>query len=724
MSSARTHSLAGIARSISLRAILQLLLLAWCIPSAAEQVPDSGLHLDRGTLSAVEAREGVPVPRTTFRISDTIYFFTQLSWDPTRASGGAHHLLYKWFDGDSLRYSFPGKKSFDFQPVWWAAMAHGGHFQPGHHRAELWIDEQLFDRQEFDVVPDTADTSETSLAPESLLTSAKDEVTRRDALKLYARELLLLGDTEAFEKETAALRASRERTPAGAWRIYYFYHCLDDFTSTQPDDPQWAQLESTTADWLARAPDSPAAALMAANALLQHGWAYRGSGFANTVSPRAGRSYGESVERARMILDTHRAVSDADPEWYALRIDVAKQQGAKPEQIDALIAEALKRYPTYYPIEYAAVEALSPKWGGSEEAIKGFVQQAVERSREQEGTQAYARIYIYIARNARSPVDELNLSGAKREPFKQSMDEVLRAYPDLFNQDTARGIYCFAGFKDDFVALGRHPSADHFPVAWWDTPDWRRGCEAWGFEGRETFTPLSYRMGTWVSFLQGFGKPSWRTVSVIGLLTLGILEFLFSRTVRRRRPPDSPWPGPEEISGTFDPTSYPRSYTIMPSANAIPMRVLVRALVFCLAVAWMLSTIPWKGNEQVGYGFVICLCVASACIVAIYGRFAARIVLRPDALEYRTAFTRRLARRAMIAGWGFLLPHDDPSGGLKLLSRSGIVMNVPPVYGYDEPFSQWLESLPGKRAASPGRARGEGLVEGSHHVESKSDIDW
>ena len=64
-----------------------------------------------------------------------------------------------------------------------------------------------------------------------------------------------------------------------------------------------------------------------------------------------------------------------------------------------MAGEALEREGYYYPLHEAVTNKLMPRWGGSRQAVEQYVQMALAHSANQEGTQAYARIYYYIVRS-------------------------------------------------------------------------------------------------------------------------------------------------------------------------------------------------------------------------------------------------------------------------------------------------------------------------------------
>jgi len=111
------------------------------------------------------------------------------------------------------------------------------------------------------------------------------------------------------------------------------------------------------------------------------------------------KNYRRLLEESRRVLDDHPEVKSQDPQWDALRIAIAREQGADTRQILQMAEQALEREGYYYALHNAVTNALLPRWGGSREAVEQYVQMALAYSANREGTQAYARIYYYIARS-------------------------------------------------------------------------------------------------------------------------------------------------------------------------------------------------------------------------------------------------------------------------------------------------------------------------------------
>jgi hypothetical protein len=416
---------------------------------------------------------------------------------------------------------------------------------------------------------------------------------------------------------------------------------------------------------------------------------------ANQVAAQSWPHYRALLERARNVLDQHAAVARQDPDWDALRISIARQQGASSQSILDMASRALDRNPYYYPIHYAAVIALLPEWGGSSELVGQYAHMAVEHSKEREGTQAYARIYYYLARKTTgNPLDDLNLLGAKWPQMQQSLNELLQAYPSRFNQDVQRAITCLSGDAPAARALGRGSTDDIVSVAWWDTREARQGCYEWAFEGKPVRGPLLDRARTYLSFLQGFGSSFWSRIRLAALIAVVLIESGFALLARlsRNSPPDAYVLGTNRV---FNPLEYPRTYRVSPISNPLSIRLAVWMVLLGCTVAYLLTTVPWGDPAETETVMGACIAVSVAGMLMIWSRFRSRVVLTIDSMAIYGPMGRQILRRDDIEG----VRHYVSRTRLRVIlilprTRGTKWLRVPPVWGEDDAFRFWFDSLP------------------------------
>lgn len=305
------------------------------------------------------------------------------------------------------------------------------------------------------------------------------ELELEESLKGQAAALLRAGDFAQFDTIATRLRDSSERTPAGTWKLSMFYSGVWRAGGEDANDAAWARLETGAEQYLGAHPDSPTAVVLDAKVLIEHAAVHRGGDYASQVPASRWAPFHSYVDATLRLLDSHREVGSADPEWYAIHVWAMNLRDVPRPQILAFTREALARYPQYYPIHYRAARALLPKWGGSKALMQEYLALALQRTRATEGTQIYGRVIFNLARNSNRPLDELAEVDAQWQPFKASYEEILRAYPDPYNLGALRAMACLTGKKEDYQAITRRVTPPVPSVAWFDTPQKQLDCDDW-----------------------------------------------------------------------------------------------------------------------------------------------------------------------------------------------------------------------------------------------------
>jgi hypothetical protein len=370
------------------------------------------------------------------------------------------------------------------------------------------------------------------------------ELELEESLKSQAAALLRAGNFAQFDTIATQLRETSARTPAGAWKLSMFYSGVWRAGSTDADDAAWARLEAGAEGYLAEHPNSPTAVVLEAKVLIEHAAAYRGDGYASQVSRTHWGPFYSHVDATRALLDSHREVGSADPEWYAIRVWAMNLRDAPGQEILAFTREALERYPQYYPIHYRAARALLPKWHGSKALMQQYLALALVRTRASEGTQIYGRVMFNLARNSNQPLEELTEIGTQWAPFKASYEEILRAYPDPYNLGALRAMACLAGKKDDYKSITQRVSGPAPSVAWFDTPQKQRDCDDWAFRDK------SFRSAPLMERLRGF--PLAPLIPLITAVAIGLVRLFRRRSDRPAAVVTKPIDGMGEIGVPID----------------------------------------------------------------------------------------------------------------------------------------------------------------------------
>jgi hypothetical protein len=651
-----------------------ILLLALVLASAESQELATPLHLVQGVVSEGAEPDGTPVPSNKFYANETVYFYTKVSWDPAHRSAGTHRIQYKFYTDGHQVLTGGDTRQFDSNPTFWWAWEQAGTLGPGHHSVTLYVDGEPFVGGEFDITPGTRPY----------------EPAEDVGITEHARALLLDGDTRQFDELATSYRSSGERTTSGTWKLSLLYRAID-WRSMSPRDPVWDRLQHLSDRWLAEEPQSVSAVILNAHVLLDHSVCWRGEG--SEVPPENLAHFHELTERARVVLDQHAALAEMDPEWDALRIRVARQQGADSRSILALATRALDRHGYYYPIHNSAVNALLPRWSGSREAVQEYVRIALAHSREREGTQAYARIFYYMARSSSDEAFvDMNLMGENWLAMRRSLNELLQAYPTEFNRGLARAITCLAGDADSYRALGRAPTGDIESVGWWDTRTRRGECNGWAFEGKHAPGSLSVRVRGYTTFLSGAGAAFWMWVRLAAFITVVILEGAFALVGRRRA---AEWQLSQASLGAFNPLDYPRKYLVSINSDRGSIRLGVWMLFLGGAATNLLTTKPSQDALEMAIATGTCMCVALGGGLILFSRLTSAVTLTATDMSVSALWGRRTLQRDEIAGTRqALLPNGTRAIQLVPRLAEAAPMKVPSVWREDDAFRVWFETLP------------------------------
>jgi len=513
------------------------------------------------------------------------------------------------------------------------------------------------------------------------------------AVRQAARALVLKGDMHGFDALATGFRESRERTPSGGWKLGLAYLSITQDLFA-PADRGWEKLQQAAGEWLAENPDSPSAVVLDARLLRAHAWAWHDRG------ERPGDNnpqFRRLLEEARRVLDEHPEVENQDPEWDALRIAIAREQGADTSQVLRMAWEALEREGYYYPLHEAVTNKLMPRWGGNREAVEQYVQMALAHSANQEGTQAYARIYYYIVRSNIDGVPGVEMSemGVKWPLMQQSLAELMQAYPSAFNRDVQRAITCFTGRAAEMRALGRAETANIVSVAWWDTSEWRRSCNDLAFEGKFVRGSLQHRARAYLAFPRTFGDVFWQRIRLAAFVAFFVIEGGLALLAILWSARATSWAKSAGTSRTFNPTEYPRIYAVAASREPNFIRLSVWMLLLGGASTYVLAHGDSPDPLELQIVTAGCVMLAVTGALMIFSRFTARVVLEPDAVRVRALVGGAAMSRQDIRG----VREYQRGKGPRLIELvpwrpEAAPLRLPPVTYEDEHFRSWFDSLP------------------------------
>ncbi|MEQ1514738.1 MAG: DUF4034 domain-containing protein [Lysobacteraceae bacterium] len=269
------------------------------------------------------------------------------------------------------------------------------------------------------------------------------------AVKNESSDLFIAKNYEALDARMEQYVTRKTRTASGRWVSGPFFEGVLYGTgrpeaSHDASVARWDLLEKRVQDWAKDRPDSALARLTLAQVIVNRAWHIRGSGYASTVPASAWKPFREQLSRAQRYLDSESRVASRYPEYYTLKLFVAKGLGDDRKIVDAIFEEGTRRFPGYDPLYFSMVDYLLPKWHGDADQVEAFARDAVMRSRRTEGQGMYARIY-WVAAQSQFEDALFRESGVHWKQMRDGFEDVIKRYPDQWNLQNYAHFACQAG---------------------------------------------------------------------------------------------------------------------------------------------------------------------------------------------------------------------------------------------------------------------------------------
>lgn len=260
------------------------------------------------------------------------------------------------------------------------------------------------------------------------------EPEARRAIEAEMQDAFAKGNFKALEDRYVAALAQSTRTPSGVFVADLIQRTVVTDSGAGSADPghdsYWIPIEGNLDRWAAQYPNSSLVAVVQSSAYINHAFAWRGGGFARTVSPEGASKAALYAQRAHDALMAREKVGRKDPYWYAQMIAVSRIQSWPQESSLALMQEATSAFPSNYAIYSAIALRMTPRWGGSQEALAKLASFAVDQTRKLEGESMYARIYWNVGDWL-----DADLSGpdVDWQRIRAGFDDIVKRHPDNWN---------------------------------------------------------------------------------------------------------------------------------------------------------------------------------------------------------------------------------------------------------------------------------------------------
>ncbi len=229
--------------------------------------------------------------------------------------------------------------------------------------------------------------------------AAKDAPSEEERVTEEAVAAFWWGDVDELERLHARLQQPGQRTAAGRSKLVLFRDGLTRIYEG-PDgatDAYFQQIEALTLQWARQRPKSSLAQWMHAKALSQHGWFYRGKGFARSVPPEAWRDFERYTRLAIEHLSATRASAAPTSSTHVELLNLGRSAGWDFDALWAVARAGMALNPDDEGLYRAMLNASLPKWGGNAARVDRTVNEFAKLTSAQHGDIFYARMYAWAA---------------------------------------------------------------------------------------------------------------------------------------------------------------------------------------------------------------------------------------------------------------------------------------------------------------------------------------
>lgn len=153
----------------------------------------------------------------------------------------------------------------------------------------------------------------------------------------------------------------------------FSFHPFNTFVNnlSEGDDPQF--LDGLNA-WILHSPQSALPYLIRAKYYAETAWLIRGADFDVAVPEKHKQAFHAFMDRAEDDVRRSIALDSGIPWSYFLLLQISGSR-ENPQQTDQVFRDSVARFPTYYELYRIRLHYLQPKWGGSPEGMRQFVNQ-------------------------------------------------------------------------------------------------------------------------------------------------------------------------------------------------------------------------------------------------------------------------------------------------------------------------------------------------------------
>jgi hypothetical protein len=262
------------------------------------------------------------------------------------------------------------------------------------------------------------------------------------------------GDFDELERLHTLYQQPGQRTAAGRSKLVLFRDGLSNVYSGPKgaQDGYFQQIEALTLQWARSKPQSALAQVMHAKALSQHGWSYRGNGYAKTVPPEAWRDFERYVRQAIDHLAATRTTAAPSSSTYVELLALGRAAGWDFDASLAVVHAGMALNPDDEGLYRAMLTSVLPRWGGDAARVDRTINEFARLTAAMHGDIFYARMYAW-ASDWEFEQALFTDSAASWPRMKAGYRQLLERHPAPINVSAFAHFACLARDKETLREL-------------------------------------------------------------------------------------------------------------------------------------------------------------------------------------------------------------------------------------------------------------------------------
>lgn len=194
-----------------------------------------------------------------------------------------------------------------------------------------------------------------------------------------------------------ALRATDPpiQTEYGGWAAESLF---DGLIVWSGDSDELERHNSRLREWARDWPESHIPRIALISAYKNLAWAWRGSGFADTVTEEGWERFRENLEAAESLAGALDEEGCRSAALFSAWITLGMGRGYDRKEMEDLLRRGLEADPRYHPVYANYAYYLLPRWHGSAREVERFARDSIKHAAGFEDEGMYARVAHWTAR--------------------------------------------------------------------------------------------------------------------------------------------------------------------------------------------------------------------------------------------------------------------------------------------------------------------------------------